>query len=362
MRFVFSDEQEALKREARRFLDQHATPATVRSAMESERGWAPDLWKRIGELGWPSLAVPEAYGGVELGFVELVAIFEETGRALLCAPFFSTVCLGTAALTLGGSEAQKATWLPELASGAVTATLAHASSQVAARTDGASVILRGTVDTVIDGHTADLLLIPARESAGLGVYLVPKDAAGLQRRVRATLDPTRKLAAITLDGVQVPASARLPGDGALLLARTLERAKIALAAEQVGGAQRCLELSVDYAQTRVQFGRPIGSFQAIKHKCADQLVLVESARSALYWAGFCAATDDPELPIAASLARSYCSEAFFRVAGETIQIHGGIGFTWEHDAHLYFRRARSSMALFDAPAVEREAIARSLGL
>src|SRR5581483_9646058 len=274
------------------------------------------------------------------------------------APFFSTVCLGASALVLGGDEAQKREWLPSIAEGRTTATLAFAGGEVTARRDGGEVILDGEKQFVVDGHTAQLILVAAAD----GVYLVPADTRRLSRRAIATLDPTRKLAAVRLDGARVPSSARLPGDGAALLERVLDRAKIALAAEQLGGAARCLELSVDYAKTRVQFGRPIGSFQAIKHKCADLLVLVESARSACYWAGFVAATNGDELPIAASLARSYSSEAYLRAAGETIQIHGGIGFTWEHDAHLYFRRARSSASLLGEPSAERARLGRHLGL
>src|SRR5581483_7720412 len=252
MRFAFSDEQEALRREARRFLDEHSASAAVRRAMAGDRGFDDATWRALGELGWTSLAVPEAYGGAGLGWVELVAVLEEMGHALLCAPFFSTVCLGASALVLGGDEAQKREWLPSIAEGRTTATLAFAGGEVTARRDGGEVILDGEKQFVVDGHTAQLILVAAAD----GVYLVPADTRRLSRRAIATLDPTRKLAAVRLDGARVPSSARLPGDGAALLERVLDRAKIALAAEQLGGAARCLELSVDYAKTRVQFGRP----------------------------------------------------------------------------------------------------------
>ena len=187
-------------------------------------------------------------------------------------------------------------------------------------------------------------------------------ASGLTRRARPTLDFTRRLADLRCENVRLPASARLPGDGAALLARALERARIALAAESLGGAERCLALSVDYAKTRVQFGRAIGSFQAVKHRCADMLTLIETARSAVYWAAFCAASDDPELSVAAAIAHSYVGDAYLRAAGDTIQIHGGMGFTWEHDAHLHLRRARSSAELLGDARHERERLAQKLGL
>jgi alkylation response protein AidB-like acyl-CoA dehydrogenase len=373
MNFKFTDEQEALRREARRFLGRHATAAAVRRASDSERGWDSEVWQALAELGWTSLGIAPEYGGAGLGWVELTGLLEEMGAALFCAPFFSTVCLAATALTLGGSEEQKRTWLPQIAEGRLTATVALAESSwdldataTVARRDGADWRLSGTKSYVIDGHTAQLLLVAAREQGssgnqGLALYLLPADAAGLERRAAPTLDGTRRLAELRLDGVRVPSAARLDG-GATTIARLCERAKVALAAEQVGGAARCLEASVEYAKTRVQFGRPLGSFQAIKHRCADLLVLVESARSAAYWAGWAAATDDAELPTAAALAHSYCSEAYFRCAAESIQIHGGIGFTWEHDAHLYFRRARSSALLFGDPAAERRHLALKIGL
>jgi alkylation response protein AidB-like acyl-CoA dehydrogenase len=369
MQFAFSDEQAALKREARRFLERSSAPADVRRAMEHEAGFDRDVWHKLVELGWTSLTIPEEYGGAGLGAVELAAVLEEMGGALLCAPFFSTVCLATTALLLGASDEQKREWLPAIAEGRATGALAVVEVEgrwdkieATARRDGGDFVLRGRKSFVVDGHTADLILVAARDADATAVYLVPAKAPGLVRHALQPLDPTRKLAELELDDVRVPLAARLPADGARLVERTLERARVALAAEQVGGAERCLALSVDYAKTRVQFGRPIGSFQAIKHKCADMLMLVESARSACYHAAFLAATDGEELPIAAALAHSYCSEAYFRVAAETIQVHGGIGFTWEHDAHLYFRRARSSATLLGEPRLERERLAQLIGL
>jgi alkylation response protein AidB-like acyl-CoA dehydrogenase len=348
--------------------------------MATERGWDPALWRRIaGELGWPAVLVPEEHGGLGLGQVELMVLMEAMGAALTCAPFFSTVCLAANALLVGGSPAQRAEWLPAIAAGATTAAVAHAEPDgrwdaggigALARPDGDAVVLNGTKSFVVDGHTADLLLVAARrpgtlDADGIGIYLVPADAAGLERRALGTLDETRRLAEVRLHDVRVPASAALGGRDAAgwpALATTLQLATVALAAEQVGGAERCLDLAVAYAGERVQFGRPIGSFQAIKHKCADMLMRVEAARSASYYAACTADERGPELPVAASLAKAYCSEAYFQCAADCLQIHGGVGFTWEYDVHLYFKRARSSESLLGDPAHHRELVARHLGL
>ncbi len=381
MDFAFTEEQEALRAGARRFLAQHSSSARVRAAMKSERGWDVDVWQRIGqELGWASMIVPEAYGGAGAGHVELVGLLEEAGYALLCAPLLSTVALGTNALLLGSHEAPRAAWLPRIAAGEATATVAYLeaparadadSITAVARLDGDDYVLSGIKRFVLDGATATVLVVAARVAgagageAGVALFAVPADAAGVERRGLATMDQTRRVADVTLRDVRVPRSAVVagPGLGWGVLQGTLQRACVALAAEQVGGAQRCLEMSVEYAKVRVQFGRPIGSFQAIKHRCADMFVDVESARSAAYYAGCVAASGDAaELTVAASTAKAFCSEAFFRTAAETLQVHGGIGITWEHDAHLYFKRARGSESLFGDPSSHREVVARCIGL
>jgi alkylation response protein AidB-like acyl-CoA dehydrogenase len=352
MRFAFTDEQEALRRQARRLLERHASSAEVRRAMATDNGFDAALWQKLVELGWTALLVPEAYGGNGLGWVELAALMEEMGRTLACAPLFSTACLATNLLFAAGDEESLRTFLPAIAAGRLRATVAFAAADGVSVSDGR---LNGTQAVVVDGHTADLVLVPTRD----GLFAVDGKAAGLARQAQPTLDPTRKLCELQFAGVS-PAARIAMKSGAL--ERAVARAKIALAAEQLGGAERCLEMSIEYAKTRVQFGRPIGSFQAIKHRCADLLVLVESTRSAVYWAAACAATDDDELEVAASLARSYASEAYLTAAGETIQIHGGMGFTWEHDAHLHLRRARASATLFGDPPAERARLARHLGL
>jgi alkylation response protein AidB-like acyl-CoA dehydrogenase len=237
------------------------------------------------------------------------------------------------------------------------------------RPDGGSFVLNGTKSFVVDGHTADLLIVAARRpgSAGdesISLFLVPQTHSGVASRRLETMDMTRKLAEVVLTEVRVGREALLgsEGGGGPVVERVLQKAVAGLAAEQVGGAQRCLDMAVEYAKVRVQFGRPIGSFQAIKHKCADMLVQVEGAKSAAYYAGWAAAEDNEELAEVSHIAKSYCSEAYFLCASENIQIHGGIGFTWDHDAHLYFKRAKSSELIFGDPAYHRRALARLLGL
>jgi len=377
MRFAFTEEQEALRESARVFLADHSSGDQVRAAMSSDAGYDTALWQRIAQqLGWPAVIVPEEYGGLGLGYVELVALMEEMGAALLCAPFFSTVCLAGNALIAGASEAQKQQYLPAIASGESIATLAFGEASgrwdgsgvaTLARRDGGDFVLEGVKTFVSDGHVADLFLVVARTAGtqgndGLSIFAVPAGSAGLTRVPLATMDQTRRQAEIRLDAVRVPAAALLgaAGNAWPLLRDTLDRAAIALAAEQVGGAQRCLDLAVRYAKERVQFGRPIGSFQAIKHKCADMMLQVESARSAAYYAGWAASVNDPELPVLASLAKSYCSDAYFHCAAECIQIHGGVGFTWEYDPHLYFKRAKSSEILLGSPSYHRERVANAI--
>lgn len=379
MNFALDDEQQRLRATARAFLAAHAPSATVRAAMTTDRGYDPALWQRIaGELGWPAVIIPEAHGGLGLGQVELMVLMEAMGAALVCAPFFSTVCLGANALVVGGSPAQQAAWLPGIAAGTTTAAVAHAEAEgrwdaagiaAIARPAGGDVVLSGTKSFVVDGHTADLLLIAARApgtrgAEGVQLFAVPAVTPGVERRALGTMDQTRRLAEIRLDDVRIPSDAALgtAASGWTILETTLQLATVALAAEQVGGAERCLDLAVAYAKERVQFGRPIGSFQAIKHKCADMLMRVEAARSAAYYAACAADERGAELAVAASLAKAYCSEAYFHCAAESLQIHGGVGFTWEYDVQLYFKRAKSSESLLGDAAYHRELVAQQLAL
>jgi len=377
--FAWTEEQEELRAQARAFLAEHSSSEAVRRAMQSELGYDEALWKRLGaELGWTALPIPEAYGGLGLSAIELVALLEETGRALLCAPFFSTLCLAAPALLAAGSEAQKREQLPGIAAGETRAALAFPGPsgrwdargvELVAERSGGGHVLRGSACYVQDGHCADLVIAAARAPGsvgeqGISLFALRADAAGLSREALVTLDQTRRQARLRFEGVALPAAARLGAEGCAwpLLSEVLDRAAVALAAEQLGGAQACLDAAVAYAKQREQFGRPIGSFQAIKHKCADMLVAVESARSAAYYAGWAAAHSPAELPSAASLAKAACSEAFFRCAAENLQIHGGVGFTWEYDVHLYFKRARSSATLLGDAAYHRERLAGLIGL
>jgi alkylation response protein AidB-like acyl-CoA dehydrogenase len=371
MNFAFSEEQEELRSGVRRFLQEKSPETEVRRLMETEDGYDPAVWSQMAnQLGLQSLTIPEEYGGSGFSYVELIVILEEMGSVLLCAPYFATVALAANALLTSDDETAKKELLPGLASGETIGTLAITEDNgrwdfegiaLQATESGGGWTLDGHKSFVLDGHVANLILVAARTQAGLSLFAVEGDASGLTKTSLPTMDQTRKQARLVFESTP----ARLVGtDGGAAegLTKTLDLAAVALAAEQVGGAQHCLDSSVDYAKNRIQFGRPIGSFQAIKHKCADMLLEVESAKSAAYYAGWAAAEDSDELPVVASLAKSYCSEAFFHSAAENIQIHGGIGFTWEHDAHLYFKRAKSSELLFGDPAYHRELLAQRIGI
>jgi alkylation response protein AidB-like acyl-CoA dehydrogenase len=369
--FAFSEEQEELRRSVRRFLEDKSPESEVRRLMDTAEGYDPAVWSQMADqLGLQGLTIPEEFGGSGYSYVELIVVLEEMGRALLCAPYFASVALAANLLLVAGDDAAKKEYLPGIASGTTIATVALA--EPSGRWDEAGVTLEasGSGDNwtlsgeklyVLDGHTADLILVAARTGAGVSVFAVDKSASGLTATALSTMDQTRKQARITFENTP----ARLigtDGQGWVAISRMLDLAAVALAAEQVGGAQKVLDMSVEYAKVRVQFGRPIGSFQAIKHKCADMLLEVESAKSAAYYAGWAAADDSDELPVVASLAKSYCSEAYFHAAAENIQIHGGIGFTWEHPAHLYFKRAKSSELLFGDPTYHRELLAQRIGI
>ena len=371
MNFGFSEEQDELRRLVRRFLEEKSPETEVRRLMATTEGYDPAVWRQMAEqLGLQALIIPESYGGAGFTYVELEVVLEEMGAALLCAPYFSTVALGTNALLTAGDEVSAKQWLPTIASGETIATLALTEDTgrweldavtTTATKKGDQWVLDGHKSFVIDGSTAHLVLVAARAPEGLSLFAVEAGAPGLVRTPLATMDQTRKQARLELSSTPAALVGRA-GDASPGLERTLQLAAVALAAEQVGGAQRVLDNAVEYAKNRMQFGRPIGSFQAIKHKCADMLLEVESAKSAAYYGAWAAASDDEELPLAASLAKSYCSEAYFHCAAENIQIHGGIGFTWEHHAHLYFKRAKSSELLLGDPAYHRELLAQRLGI
>jgi len=379
MNFAFSEEQEMLRATARRFLDDKAPSAVVRRLMETDEGFDPGLWGEIAVQGWQAMAIPEQYGGAGFTFLEQGILMEEMGRSLFPSPYLSSVVLCADLILTAGTEEQKRELLPGIAAGERRFGLAQleesgrwdaAGIGMVAKRDGGDLVISGTKSFVVDGHTSDALLVAVRTdeasqgAEGISLVVVDGKARGVARRRLETMDMTRKQAEIVLDDVRVPVAAVLgtEGSGWQSIQNTTTRAIVALAFEQVGGAQQCLDMSVEYAKVRVQFGRPIGSFQAIKHKCADMLVLVESAKSAAYYAGWAVTEGDPEVAIVAPMAKSYCSEAYFHCAAENIQIHGGIGFTWEHDAHLYFKRAKTDELLFGSPAQHRAILADRLGL
>jgi alkylation response protein AidB-like acyl-CoA dehydrogenase len=375
MDFGFSEEQELLRNTARDFLAKECPMTFVRQMMEDERGFTDAFWRKVAEQGWTGLLVPEQFEGAGLTFVDMVVVLEEMGRAVVPGPFFSTAILGAVALAEGGSDAQKQAYLPKLARGELRVALAQLEPsgrwdadgiQLEAKANGGAT-LEGTKLFVPDAHTADLLVVAGRApgskgSEGISLFLVDPKAKGVGITVLKTMDQTRKLCEVTLDGVAVPGDAVLgtPGGGWRLLERIVDRGKVGLCAEMCGGAQRVLDMSVEYAKVREQFGKPIGSFQAIQHKCANMLVEVESSKSITYYAAWAVANDVPEAPLAAAMAKAYCSDAYRHTAGEGIQIHGGIGFTWEHDMHIYFKRAKSSEVTFGDATWNRELVAQQI--
>jgi alkylation response protein AidB-like acyl-CoA dehydrogenase len=371
MNFAFTEEQEELRSTVRSFLESKSSEEAVREQMETEAGFDRAVWTQMAEqMGLQGLAIPEEYGGSGFGYVELGIVLEEMGRSLLCAPFFSSVVLAANTLLQSGDEAAKAKYLPGIASGETIATLAttepsgkwdESGITMEATKSGDGYTLTGTKMFVVDGHTADLILVAARTNGAVSLFAVQGDAAGLTRTPLSTMDQTRKQA--KLEFSNTPAELiGAEGAGGAVLSTVMDLVAVGLAAEQVGGAQKVLEMAVQYAKDRVQFGRPIGSFQAIKHKCADMLLEVESAKSAAYYGLWCASEMNDELPSVASLAKAYCSEAYFHATAENIQIHGGIGFTWEHPAHLYFKRAKSSELMFGDPTYHREQLAQRIGI
>lgn len=370
MNFAFSEDQEELRRYARQWLTERMPLARVRDHMATSEGFDRADWGAVAELGWQAMAIPEEYGGAGFGLLELAVLMEEQGRGLYCGPFLSTVVAAANTILLAGSEQQKSDILPGIAAGERVVTLAVAEDQAGWDGEGMATSATRSGDTwtidgakrfVLDGHTADLLIVAAQTADGVGLFLVDGDSEGVERSLLDAMDETRKQASITFTAVTVSDDARLPGGDAATLARVDEIVAVCLALEQVGGAEATLEMAVQYAKDRQQFGKPIGAFQAIKHKCADMLLAVESARAAAYYAAWAVAEGSDEAATVVPLAKAYCSDAFFECAGSNIQVHGGIGFTWEHDAHLYFKRAKSSQLMFGTPAQRRRQLAERLG-
>lgn len=373
MQLVLDPEQRELRDSVRKFLTDQAPSAKVRAAMESEAGYDRELWRRMAvELGLLGLPVGEELGGVGAGHIERAVVAEELGRALAPSPFLGSAVLATDTLLAVGDEAANSELLPAMAAGELIAAVAvaegggawdHSGGATAARPVGDGWVLDGTKTAVIAGDVADVLLVYASTSDGPGWFRVTagdQPAHGLRRTVLTTLDPTRRLARIGFS--DTPATRLTGADPAAALALVADLAGVALAAEQLGGLERVLRMTVEYAGVRVQFGRRIGSYQAVKHGCADIYCDWELGASALRFASWAADHDREQLPVAAALAQSYLGPAYFRAATSAVQYHGGIGYTWEHDAHLYYKRAKSTELLFGPASAHRARLADRLGI
>lgn len=380
MDFAFNDEQREIQAGAKRLMAETASLDQVVELSNSELGHDPEAYKQIAELGWTGMHIPEEHGGVGLTYVELIVVLEQMGGSLYPSPFFASVCLAANALIEGAKIAplsdENSALLAAIAAGEKTATLAYTEPggryippdvHLEARRDGGDYVLSGAKSYVLDGHTADTIITVARHGDADGdivLLAVPGDATGLTRSEAHAVDPTRKLASLEFTDVRVPASAVIgdPEFAWSTLAPTMQLGAVALAAESLGGAQHCFDTALAYTKDRYQFGKPIASFQAVKHICADLLMGVEGSRSAAYYAGWVAAEQREELPAIAPLAKAQVSEAFWDTARANIQLHGGIGFTYEHEAHYYYRRATSSRALLGDTSFNREMLLQGLGV
>ncbi len=368
MKFSFSSEQEEFRSNLRRFLGERSPTKEVRRLMATEAGFEAAAWRKLNsELGLTAVRIPEAYGGQGFGFGELCIVLEEMGRSLLCAPFFSTAVLATGAILNAGTEAEKQALLPGIAAGDTVATLAWvedpahwdaAATRLTAKPSGAAYVLDGFKSYVVDGHTADLIVVVARAPGtsgdeGLSFFTVKGDAKGLSRTLLKTMDETRKLARLEFKGVEATLLGEA-GGAAAPFARTMVEAAVCLANEMAGVSDRLREDALEYAKMRMQFGRAIASFQSMKHKHADMLVDVELAKSAAYYAAAALDEGDDDVVAVASLAKAAASDAALQTAVHAIQIHGGIGFTWDNDTHLWFKRAKSSEVLLGDAHHHRE--------
>ena len=400
MDFGFSEEQEMLRQSARALLEKECPSTAVRRLMEDAHGCDTALWKKMADLGWMGLVIPEEYGGAALNYVDLVLVMEEMGRVMLPSPFIWTAMVAEA-LRRAGSDAQKKALLPKIASGNLIATIAWlepsaswdaSSITLTARRDGPNYVLDGTKLFVNDAHLADCIVVAARtggsgqgaaesqpglrlaDSAthrtrglnedGITLFAIEAKRPGIDIAPLKTMDQTRKLSVVKFAGVKASAADVIGtiGGGWSILSAILDRGKVMIAAEMIGGAQKVLETTVEYAKVRAQFGRPIGSFQAVQHKCANMMIDVEGAKSAIYYAAWAVSNDVPDAPVAAAVAKAAASDAFRRVSADGIQLHGGIGFTWDHDLHLYFKRAKSSEFTFGDATYNRELVAQGINL
>ena len=379
MDFGLNEEQEMLKTMARDFFTNECPKTHVREMMDDEKGYSPELWKKMAELGFLGLVIPEEYGGTGGNFIDLMVLMQEMGRAVLPSPFISTVLLAGIPLLTAGTEEQKKEFLPKIAAGDVILALALSEPngdlgadaiEIEAVAEGNDYIINGTKLFVLDAAAADHILCATRTKRtkdpeeGITLFLIDASADGVQITSLKTMDETRKQCEVLFKNVKVPAKSMVGElhQGWPILKKTLNQATAMLCGEMVGGLDTVMEMTLDYAKQRIQFGVPIGSFQAIKHKFADMLIQVEYARSLTYYAAWTVDQDIPDSPVAVSTAKSWCGDAYKQVTNEGVQIHGGIGFTWDHDMHLYFKRARFSDTAFGDSTYHRELIAQSLNL
>lgn len=379
MDFGFSEDQELLRDSARKFLDAECPTTFVRKMMEDDSAHATELWKKAAGLGWMGILIPEEHGGIGGSFLDLVVVLEEMGKSLMPGPFFATVLLGSAAVIVGGSDEQKSTLLPKVSAGELLMTLAQAEKSgrydaggisMEATAKGSDFVLSGEKLFVPDAHVADQIVVAARTSQssspedGITLFLVDAKSPGVEVTQLKTVDMTRRQCHVAFQDVGVAGSQVIGevGKGWPILKRVLGQAMAGLCTEMVGTGQRALDMAVEYAKERVQFGKPIGSFQAVKHKCVDMMVQVENARSLTYYAAWTVDENVDEANQAVPMAKAYCSDMCKTVTSEAIQVHGGIGFTWEHDMHLFYRRGLASEAAFGSAPTHREIVAQTLDL
>jgi len=369
MNFSFSDDQVLLRNSVRAALDEQCKPAHVRQMFDDVTGYGEGLWSEMAKLGWLGLPFPEEHGGAGLGLVELGIVLEEMGRAAYPGPFFATVVLGGLGIELGGSATQKDKWLPAISAGTARATAAlleadldwdPASTTTVATKDGQGWTLSGVKRFAPWAHVADVVLVPARSPEGLSLFLVDPQAMGVTLTPMVGIDLANRWSEMRLDKVAVGADAVLgtPGSAGPLLESLLRRAAVMSSAEMLGAARRCLDMSVGYVKVREQFGQPVGSFQAIRHRCAEMLLEAENAHAAVYYAAWALSAGAEDAAVASSICKAYVSDAARKVCGDAIQVHGGIGFTWEYDLHLYMKRAKALEPLYGDAEFHRELIVR----
>ncbi len=372
MDFGLSEDQEMLCRSAAEFLAAECPPTLVREVARDDDGYPRALYRKMAELGWMGLVIPEVYGGAGVGMLELALLCEQLGRAVVPGPFFSSAVLATLAILHGGSSAQKKRWLPALASGEALGALAlleesdridGAGVTMRARARGSKWALSGTKLFVTDAHVADVLIVACRTAGrdedGVTLFLVPRETPGVKVLPLPSIDVTRRPMEVRFENVELPKDAALgtPGKGWKAIARVLDDAAVAIAADSLGGAERTLELAVEYSKVREQFGRVIGSFQAVKHIAAETVSEIEPARALVWYAAYAADALPREAPRAASMAKACLSDVYSRAANRSVQLHGGIGFTWEHDLHFWFKRAKWNELAYGDATWHRERLA-----